>query len=76
MYTHEGIIIPKITHCRTPESCKFKKSYGFKLKDVINGREQTVLESVKDAFEGENMPTQYNILGYKIDLYFGEYKLV
>ena len=24
MYAHEGIIIPIIMHCRTPESCKFK----------------------------------------------------
>ena len=26
-------------------------------------------------FEGENMQTQYNVLGYNIDLYFHEYKL-
>ena len=28
-----------------------------------------------DAFEGENMQTQYSVLGYKIDLYFNDYKL-
>ena len=28
-----------------------------------------------DAFEGENMPTQYSFLGCKIDLYFYDYKL-
>ena len=28
-----------------------------------------------DAFEGENMQTQYSVLGYKIDLYFHDYKL-
>ena len=26
------------------------------------------------SFEGENMQTQYNILGYRIDLYFHDYK--
>ena len=36
VYAHEGIIIPVIMHCRTPESCKFKRSLGFKLHDVIN----------------------------------------
>ena len=35
-YAHEGIIIPVIMHCRTPESCKFKRSLGFKLHNVIN----------------------------------------
>ena len=30
---------------------------GFKLHDVINLKEQTVLESIKDAFEEENMQT-------------------
>ena len=62
-------------HCRTTESCTFKRSLGFKLHYVINCKEQTVFESIKDAFEGENMQTQYSVLGYKIDLYFHEYKL-
>ena len=70
-----GVIIPVIMHCRTPESCKFKRNLGLKLHDVINCKEQTVLESIKDAFEGEDMQTQYTVIGYKIDLYFHEYKL-
>ena len=36
--------------CRTTESCKFKRKLGFQLHDVINTKEQTVLESIKDAF--------------------------
>ena len=28
-----------------------------------------------DAFEGENMQTQYSVLGYRINLYFHDYKL-
>ena len=28
-----------------------------------------------DAFERENMQTQYSVLGYRIDLYFHDYKL-
>ena len=39
-------------------------------------KEQSVLKSVMDAFEVENMQTQYNVLGYKIDKYFHDYKLV
>ena len=57
MYSHEGIIISVIMHCRTPDSCKFKRRLGFKLHDVIKCKEQTVLELIKDAFEGENMKT-------------------
>ena len=34
-----------------------------------------MLESIKDAFEGENMQTQYIALATKIYLYFHEYKL-
>ena len=75
VYAHEGIIIPVIMHCRTPESCKFKRSLEFKLHNVINCNEQTMLESIKDALEGENIQTQYSVLGYKIDLYFHKYKL-
>ena len=59
-----------IMDCRTDESCNLKRNLGFRLHDVINTKEQTVLKSIKDAFEGENMQTQYSALGYRIDLYF------
>ena len=52
-YAHDVIITTVIMHCRTPESCKFKRSLGFKLHNVINCTEQTVLEPIKDAFGGE-----------------------
>ena len=42
---------------------------------MVNTKEQTVINLVKDAFEGENMQTQYTALNYRIDLYFHEYKL-
>ena len=60
---------------RTDESCNLKKKLGFTLYDVVNTKEQTVINLVKDAFEGENMQTQYTALNYRIDLYFHEYKL-
>ena len=42
---------------------------------MINTKEQTVIKSIKDAFEGEDMQTQYSVLGYKRDLYFHKHKL-
>ena len=42
---------------------------------MINAKEQKVINSLKEAFEGENMQTQYTVIGYRIDLYFHEYKL-
>ena len=60
---------------RTDESCKFFKNLGFKIHDVINTKEQTVISTIKDAFERENMQTQYTVLNYRIGLYFHEYKL-
>ena len=68
MDVHNVVIIPVIMHFRTPESYKFKRN-------VINCKEQTVLESIKDAFEGETIQTQYTVIGYRIDHYFHEYKL-
>ena len=65
----------KIMDCRTDESCNLKRNLGFRLHDVINTKEQTVINSIKDAFEGENMQTQYTVLNYRIDLYFHKYKL-
>ena len=37
--------------------------------------EKTTLDSIKNAFEGENIQTHYRVLGYEIDIYFHEYKL-
>ena len=53
----------------------FKRNLGFRLNNVTNTKEQTVLKSIKDAFEGEDMQTQYSVLGYRIDIYFHKYKL-
>ena len=61
--------------CRTDESCNLKRNLGFRLHDVINTKEQKILKSVKDAFEVENMQTQYSVLWYKIDLYFHKHKI-
>ena len=46
---------------RTDKSCQFKRNLAFTLHDVINTKEQTLLNSIKDAFEGENMQTQYSV---------------
>ena len=41
--------------CRTDESYNFKRNLGFTLHYVINTKEQIVINSIKDAFEGEDM---------------------
>ena len=61
--------------CRTDESFNLKKDLGFRLHNVINTKEQTVLKSIKDSFEGEDLKTQYSVLGYRIDHYFYKHKL-
>ena len=42
---------------------------------MINTKEQTIINSIKDTFERENKQTQYSVLDYRIDLYFHKYKL-
>ena len=60
---------------RTGKSCNLERKSGFNSYDVINTKEQTVLKSIKDAFEREDMQIQYSILHYRINLYFHKYKL-
>ena len=40
-----------IMDCRTDKSCSLKKNLGSKLHDVINTKEQTIINSIKAAFE-------------------------
>ena len=74
-FLQSDLALKIIMNCRTDKSCSLKKNLGFKLHDVINTKEQTIINSIKAAFEGENIQTQYSVLGYRIDLYFHEYKL-
>ena len=74
-FLRNDLALKIIMNCRTDESCTFKRNLGFRLHDVINTKEQTVINSIKDAFEGEDMQTQYIVIGYRIDLYFHKYKL-
>ena len=74
-FLHNDLALKIIMDCRTDKSCSLKKNLGFKLHDVINTKEQTIINSIKNTFEGENIQTQYSVLGYRIDLYFHEYKL-
>ena len=74
-FLHIDLALKIIMDCRTDKSCSLKKNLGFKLYDVINTKEQTIINSIKDMFEGENIQTQYSVSGYRIDLYFHEYKL-
>ena len=73
-FLHIDLALKIIIDCRTDKSCSIKEKLGFKLHDVINTKEQTIINSIKDTFEGENIQTQYSVLGYRIDLYFHEYK--
>ena len=77
MYVHEDIAITIIMQSRLSylETIKFRSDLGFNQINLILKKEQTVLKSIKDAFEGEDMQTQYIAIGYKIDSYFHKHKL-
>ena len=74
-FLRKDLALKIIMDCKTDESCNLKKNLGFTLHEVISTKEQTIINSIKDTFEGEHMQTQYTVTVYRIDLYFHEYKL-
>ena len=78
MYAHEGIITPIIIGCKaaTPKSIEFRSNLGLDQKKILLTKEQSVLISIMDPFEEENMQTQYSVLGYRIEFHFHDYKPV
>ena len=54
---------------RSSKAIEFRSKLGFNQYDITLKKESSVLKSIMDTFEGENMQTQYSVLGYKIDLY-------
>ena len=77
MHVHEDILIPIIMQSRLsdPKAIKFRTDLGFNQIYLILKKEQSVIESIIDTFKGEDIRIQYTVLGYRIDLYFYEYKL-
>ena len=63
-------------HCRvsTPKSIEFRSKLGFNQYDITLTKEQSVLKSIMDVFEGENMQYQYSVLDYRTDLHFHDYR--
>ena len=57
------------------KAIKFRTDLGFNQINLILKKEQSVIESIRDTFKGEDIRIQYTVLGYRIDLYFYEYKL-
>ena len=77
MYIHEDILIPIIMQSRLSDSktIKFRSDLGFNQINLILKKEQSVIESIRDTFKGEDIQIQYTVLGYRLDLYFYEHKL-
>ena len=40
---------------RTDEPCNLKSNLGFTVHDVVNTKEKSVINAIKNAFEGEDM---------------------
>ena len=54
-FLRSDLALKIIMDCSTDESCNPKRNLRFRLNNVINTKKQTVLESIKNAFEGEDM---------------------
>ena len=75
VFIDEKLAIKAIMDCKTTSVHKFRTRLGFKQYGVVVIREQAVLTKIMSSFEGENMKTEYNGSGYRIDLYFHNYNL-
>ena len=62
--------IKVIKDCKATAWHKFGARLGFKQYDIILNKEQPILTKMKSSFEGDDMQTQYSLLGYRIDLCF------
>ena len=75
IFIDEKLAIKVIMDCRTTSAYKFRTRLGFKWYNIILIKEQSVLTEIMSLFEGENNQIQCNVLSYRIDIYFHDYKL-
>ena len=62
-FLRSDLALKVIMDCRTDQPYNLKRNLGFRLHDVINTKEQTVLKSIKNVFEGGDMQIHYSVLG-------------
>ena len=74
IFLDQKLAIKVIMDCRTTSAQNFKARLGFK-QYVILTKEESVLTKIMSSFKGGNRQTQYNVLRYRIELYFHDYKL-
>ena len=57
IYAHEDVVIPVIMGGRSPEAIEFRSKHGFTQYEITLKKESSVLKSIMETFEGENMVT-------------------
>ena len=62
-------------NCRTTAAVNFETRLGFSQHDPIMTQENSVLSKIVTVFAAEEIILQHNVLGYRIDAYFFNYKL-
>ena len=64
MDVHEDILIPIIMQSRLsdPKTINFRSDLGFNQISLILKKEQSVIESIRDTFKGEDIRIQYTVL--------------
>ena len=50
-FIYTDLALKTIMDCRTNESCNLKSNLGFTLNDVVNTKEQSVINAIKNAFD-------------------------
>ena len=58
VYVHKDVVIPVIMGGRSPKAIEFRSKLGFNQYDITLRKESSVLKSITETFERENMETQ------------------
>ena len=61
--------------CRATAAVNFKTRLEFNQHDPIMNQEQSILSKTLTIFAAKEIILQHNVLGYRIDGYFSNYKL-
>jgi very-short-patch-repair endonuclease len=75
IYLTEKGFLKLICSSRKPKAVLIANELNLNVTHKYVVPETTFIMNIKQAFEGENMITQYQVDKYNIDLYFPKYKL-
>ena len=62
-FRHNDLAEKLVKALKTDQTDAFRRSLGFNVVDTFSFKQQSITETIKEIFQGEDIQTEYKVLG-------------